>query len=98
MIDSIGLPLLRSFIAVAEELHFGQAAARLRVSQPSLSQQIARLERLLGCRLLIRRPRVALTEAGATLSRSARVTLSDFERGIEATRRVARGESGFLTV
>src|SRR5687768_16645853 len=98
MIDSIGLPLLRAFSTVAEELHFGRAAARLRVTQPSLSQQIARLERHLGCRLLTRRPRVALTEAGAAFSRAARVTLRDFERGIEATRRIARGESGFLTV
>ncbi|MGN6250289.1 MAG: LysR family transcriptional regulator [Marmoricola sp.] len=59
---------LRIFLAVADTLHFGRAAERLRVSQPSVSQQVARLERQLGCRLFVRTPRgVTLTAAGQRL-------------------------------
>ncbi|MEV0713994.1 LysR family transcriptional regulator [Asanoa sp. NPDC050611] len=67
---------LRYFVAVAEERHFGRAAARLAMAQPPLSRAIRDLERQLGVRLLIRTTRqVTLTPAGETLLADARVAL-----------------------
>ncbi|WP_329172420.1 LysR family transcriptional regulator [Streptomyces sp. NBC_01477] len=73
----MGLSRLRSFVCLAEELHFGRAARLLHISQPALSQQIARLEKDLATILLLRTSRVVrLTPAGHEFLRGARSALA----------------------
>jgi DNA-binding transcriptional LysR family regulator len=75
--SGVELRALHYFVTVAEELHFGRAAERLRIVQPAVSQQIARLERELGVRLLDRTSRrVRLTPAGDRVLAAARETLA----------------------
>ncbi|WP_406630870.1 LysR family transcriptional regulator [Amycolatopsis sp. WGS_07] len=93
------LRVLRYFVAVAEELHFGRAAARLHITQPSLSVQIRKLEHSLGARLLERTSRhVELTPAGEVLLDEARRLLVNAERLAAATREAANGVRGSLIV
>jgi DNA-binding transcriptional LysR family regulator len=90
---------LRYFVAVAEELHFGRAAARLHLAQPPLSRQIRQLEGELGVPLFERDKRhVRLTDAGAVFLAEARAMLAGAEQAAQAARRAARGEVGRLTV
>jgi DNA-binding transcriptional LysR family regulator len=93
------LRLLRYFVAVAEELHFGRAAQRLHMAQPGLSQQIKVLERLIGVRLLERTSRqVGLTPAGRLLLSESRRLIAETERAVDRVRRTGRGEIGRLVV
>lgn len=89
---------LRYFLAVAEELNFSRAAERLGIAQPPLSQQIARLEELVGQRLFERRPRVGLTSAGRALATSARRLVEQLRLDVEEARRAGQGQAGALTI
>jgi len=99
MIERIELRHLRYFVAVAEELHFGRAAAKLGIAQPPLSLQIQKLEAELGTALFERTSRrVQLTPAGKVLLDEARHVLQEFAAAADAALRAARGEMGSLSV
>lgn len=90
---------LRYFVAVAEERSVTRAAARLHLTQPPLSAQIARLEHELGVPLLVRHRRgVDLTDAGRLLVEHARSVLADVDAAVESVRRTGQGHSGRLTL
>lgn len=88
---------LRYFVCVAEELHFGNAAQRLGISQPPLSQQIRALEDQLAVQLFERTSRsVRLTEAGMHFLPQARETLAQADRAARIARLAQAGEIGRL--
>jgi DNA-binding transcriptional LysR family regulator len=90
---------LRYYIVVAEELHFGRAAERLKMTQPALSKQIMVLEKDIGVQLLTRTKRVVqLTHAGQAFLERARTLIAQAEETIQVTRRTARGEEGELRI
>jgi len=96
---SIELRHLRYFLAVADTLHFGQAAERLGMSQPPLSQQIRQLEQLLGAQLFVRsHRRVQLTDAGVLLQAKARGIVQQLDAAVDEVQRVQRGEQGELHI
>ncbi len=86
-------------MAVAAELHFGRAAERLHLAQPTLSELVRRLERELGTPLFTRTTRrVALTGAGVELLGRAKVILDDVASATAAVRRIAHGDAGSVRV
>jgi DNA-binding transcriptional LysR family regulator len=95
----IELRHLRYFITVAEELHFGRAAARLHMAQPPLSQQIRQLEGELGFQLFHRTKRsVQLTEAGAVFLDECRRVMQQLDQAVQLGQQVSRGERGQLVI
>jgi DNA-binding transcriptional LysR family regulator len=91
---------LRYFIAVAEELHFARAAARLNIAAPTLSHQIRALEGILGAKLFTRKTRsaVALTHPGKRFLVEAQETLKQAAHAELVGRRAARGDAGSIAV
>lgn len=90
---------LRYFLAVAEELNFSRAAHRLHIAQPPLSQQIRQLEEELGLQLLERGSRpLRLTEAGRHFQTEALAILAKLEQAVAGTRRIGRGEVGWIGI
>jgi DNA-binding transcriptional LysR family regulator len=90
---------LEAFVAVATELHFGRAADKLHLGQPTLSESIRRLERELGTPLFTRTTRrVALTGAGAELLAQSKAIFHDVAAATAAVHRVASGEAGTVRV
>ncbi|GAA3916971.1 DNA-binding transcriptional regulator OxyR [Luteimonas lutimaris] len=86
---------LKYFVALAEHLHFGRAAAACFVSQPTLSTQVRKLEEELGVPLVERAPRkVMLTPAGRDVAARARRIVADIEQMREAARRSQDPEAG----
>ncbi|MDR7274550.1 LysR family transcriptional regulator [Catenuloplanes atrovinosus] len=85
---------LRYFVAVAEESHYGRAAARLGIAQPALTRTVQKLERRLGTPLFVRSGRtVSLTPAGSVLLREGRNALDAVEAADRRTRRAGRAEA-----
>ena len=90
---------LRYFVAVAEEQHFGRAALRLDVSQPTLSRQVRELEEELGFPLLERLPRgVRPLPAGVVFLAEARETLQHADAAVRRAAAANRGEEGVLRI
>ncbi len=95
----VDLRQLRAFLVLADELHFGRAAAELGIAQPALSQLIRRVEVALGVDLFARTSRsVALTPAGRVLQGRSRSLLAQARRDLDETVQVGRGEAGRLDV
>src|SRR5690349_10976892 len=90
---------LRHFVAVAEELHFARAAARIGIEQSPLSQSIREFEARLGITLFHRTTRATqLTRSGELLLIDARQILASIERMRRSARDVAAGKAGRLRI
>lgn len=96
---SMELRHLKTFRAVAEELHFSRAAAKLNVAQPALSRTLMDLESEMGVRLLERNSRgVALTEAGSVFLERVKRILDETQSAVSEAQRRSRGETGILRI
>jgi DNA-binding transcriptional LysR family regulator len=90
---------IRSFLSIAETLHFGRSAELIHISQPALSLQIRALEEEVGVRLFERnRRKTTLTAAGAAFRDDATAALSQFEQAIRRARLAANGKLGLLRI
>ncbi len=90
---------LKYFVAVAEELHFGNAAKKLHIAQPPLSQQIKDLENELKTKLFYRTKReVSLTSSGEVFFKDAKQILEAAEKAKQNALRALRGETGSLSI
>jgi DNA-binding transcriptional LysR family regulator len=90
---------LKYFLAVADELNYGRAAARLNVTQPAVTRAVQGLENELEVTLFLRdKRRVELTPAGRVFADEARGLLAGLETSARQARRVERGEVGTLTI
>jgi len=90
---------LRQFVAVAEELHFHRAAARLNMSQPPLTTAIRKLEEEIGIALIMRGNRtLGLTAAGGVFLDEARITLRQADHAVTAARDTAAGQTGVVRI
>ncbi len=99
MVRAMDIRQLKYFIAVAEELNFGRAAARLHLSQPPLTRQIQSLEEELGVLLFTRTPKgVVLTQAGEALLCDAVNIRSLVGQATERAQRAGKGLVGVLDV
>jgi DNA-binding transcriptional LysR family regulator len=99
MESSVELRQLRCFVAVAEELHFGRAAARLHMSQSPLSRAIRELERDLGLVLFVRTTRrVELTSAGSLLLERSRRALAEIDGAIADAQRASLPDGAVLAL
>lgn len=95
----VELRQLEAFVALATELHFGRAAERLFIGQPTLSELIRKLERELGTPLFTRTTRrVALTSAGMELLGRSKVILDEVAAATAAVTRIAQGDAGTVRV
>src|ERR1700733_1639780 len=90
---------IRSFLSIAETLHFGRTAELIHISQPALSLQIRALEEEVGVRLFERnRRKTTLTAAGAAFRADAAAALSQLEQAIRRARLSANGKLGLLRI
>jgi DNA-binding transcriptional LysR family regulator len=96
---TLELSELRSFLVLAQHLHFGEAAQALHVSQPALTKQIQKLEAKVEGPLLVRGyRRVSLTPAGEILRNRARGLLREAEMTEEMARLAVQGKAGLLRI
>jgi DNA-binding transcriptional LysR family regulator len=97
--NEIDLRLMRAAVAVAEELNFSRAAARLHISQPALTKQIQDLEGFLKTKLFDRdHQKVSVTDAGRAFVAEARLALLHHQRAVQAARAAASGAEAILNI